>query len=171
MMKMFSSKKSSAKNVLILGEEGCGKKSFVLYYKDYVFVPEAMMPPITNLLINDKCSDSEEHIPINFILDSAFDGMGSVSSQKKVKSDLVLILVDLSSELFNKTVKFYESFAGIHFPGVATLIVGTKADSRLAINRRDNLIATSAKTGEGFDEFKEEFQKSFESFPALHRVC
>ncbi|HAT8266803.1 TPA: hypothetical protein JBA93_13555 [Legionella pneumophila subsp. pneumophila] len=155
-------KKNSEKNILVLGEAGCGKKSFVLYYKDGLDITgSASLPEFNKLIYNKKLDRSEERISLVFTLNGASDEM-IPSISKSPRFDLILILIDLSSETAKADLQFYRKYAKIHFPEVKTLLVGTKQDKQLEENVFDKLINSSAKTGKGFDQFEEQLMMGLE---------
>jgi GTPase SAR1 family protein len=138
------------KNILLLGQSGCGKRSFVLRYKDGTFLSERL-PEMQNIIYAKKMGVEQKIL--DFLFDLSNHGMTSVFKEKKI--DLILILTNLSSEHAQHDLKSYTKFAATHFPGVDTLHIGTKSDIQLAENKFDGVIVCSAKTGQGFEEFDE----------------
>ena len=155
--KLFN--KSKEKNILVLGGEGCGKRSFVLHYKDGSIPAEEAIPEFRSLTCNKRLNDGRDQIPLVFTLDRTSDAM-IPSMSKAIKYDLILILSDLSSKSAKQDFDFYSDYAKIHFPNVKTISVGTKEDQKLESNVFDGLITTSVKTNQGFDKFEEHLMDS-----------
>ncbi|KTC97533.1 hypothetical protein [Legionella erythra] len=152
--------KSATKKVLVLGDKASGKRTFLLYYKDNLWVQDT--GPFSTL----KLTDQDENIAIAFDLNQVMDGKTMPSPREKVKYDLILILGDLSSEHFKETCNGGRDCAERFFPQVSRMIVGTKADEKLPGNNSDNMaIETSAKTGEGFNNFKRVFLHKLKMTP------
>ena len=152
----------SAKNILVLGETGCGKRSFLLHYKDGDVPMETELPVFNSLTYNKKLNKGGESIPLVFSLNSASDEM-TPSISKVVKYDLIVILTDLSSKNASKALEFYNNYAKIHFPDVKTILVGTKQDQMLESNTTTGLTVTSVKTHCGFEQFDEQLLESLNS--------
>ncbi|CEG56623.1 GTPase domain-containing protein [Legionella fallonii] len=150
---------NSAKNILVLGETGCGKRSFILHYKDGIIPNGTELPEFHSLTYKKKLNKEGEQISLIFTLNRTGERM-IPSMSKEVKYDLILILSDLSSENAKKDLDFYKDYAKIHFPDVKTIPIGTKQDQKLESNVFDGLINTSAKTNSGFDAFEEQLLES-----------
>lgn len=148
------------KNILLLGDAGSGKKSFVLSYKDGVSSSlERYLPEIGVITYKKKLANADGHIHLSFILDRASDALIPSADQKTHKPDLILILADLSSEHVQDRLEFYAEFSERHFQGIKTLMVGTKSDKQLHAVPIPDLIITSAKTGDGLDEFDKRLEQ------------
>ena len=160
--KLFK-KNSSEKNILVLGETGCGKRSFLLCYKDGAALdPDKApaLPEFHTLTYNKKLDKSREQVPLVFTLNRTRADEMIPSMSKEVKYDLILILTDLSSEQAKSDLDYYSNYAKIHFPGVQTILVGTKQDQKLESNEFNGLISTSVKTKHGFEKFEEQLLQS-----------
>lgn len=158
-MKFF--KGLAQKNILLLGNKGCGKRSFVLQYKDGVDPTANADLPEFKVLTYKKYLNDSQAVNLNFTFDRASDEL-IPSSSSKTKFDLILILIDLSSVQANDDIKVYLQEAKTHFPGIDTLMIGTKSDQQLEINVFDGVISTSAKTGAGFEEFDSHLMAAFD---------
>lgn len=153
-------KKSNAeKNILVVGPKGCGKRSFILQYKDGVAASDEPLPALSTITYNKKLGNTDHFVALNFIMDRASDELIVSASANQTKFDLILILTDLSSEHAIDNLELYAQFARTHYHGVNTLTIGTKSDKQLPTNLIESLITTSAKTGEGFKQFEEQFQE------------
>ncbi|CDZ76976.1 Ras family protein [Legionella massiliensis] len=144
--------KDDVKNVVVLGGEKSGKKSFLLSYKDGQF-PDQILPEISNLSYKQTFDGHEHPVIINFKIHGAGDaGLIPSMGHKKQRVDAVLILVDLSSQNAEKDLAYFIKYADTHFKNAKTMLVGTKADLREEII--PDLVETSAKTRQGFEEFQ-----------------
>lgn len=152
--KLFK-KNNSEKNILVLGEAGCGKRSFVLHYKDGEVPIGIDLPEFRSLTYNKRLNSGDEQVALIFNLNRASEGM-IPSMSKAIKYDLILILTDLSSKNAQEDLDFYNNYAQIHYPDVKTISIGTKQDQKLESNIFEGLINTSAKTHHGFEEFEEQ---------------
>lgn len=154
-MRFLGSKKSMdrdmEKNILILGLDGCGKRSLVLRYKDGEVASDHDSDSFKTINYLRQFPDTSEKILLNFVLNRSSDAMIPSIAHKKVNYDLVLIVTDVSSPTSAEDLSFYSQYAATHFPGVTTLAVGSKSDLASPEAHFDNLILTSAKTGNGFD--------------------
>jgi len=156
--KLFK-KNNSEKNILVLGEAGCGKRSFVLHYKDGEVPVGTELPEFHTLTYIKRLNRADEKVALIFNLNRANDGM-IPSMSKALKYDLILILTDLSSKNARDDLEFYNNFVQIHYPDVKIISIGTKQDQKLESNIFAGLINTSTKTHHGFDEFEEQLQRN-----------
>lgn len=158
---MFSrlfKKNQLERNILILGELGCGKRSFVLHYKDGQIASQDQNLPEINNLIYKKRIDNK-YVSLIFTLNQTNEEL--IPSLKKPASyDLIISLIDLSSDKAKEDMINQTKIIEDHFPGIKTIYVGTKQDKPANSDLPDNIIACSAKTGSGFDEFEEIFLKN-----------
>lgn len=147
----ISREKNMEKNILILGLEGCGKRSLVLHYKDGDTASDHDSDSFKTISYLKQFPNTNERILLNFVLNRSSDEMIPSISHKKIKYDLVLIVTDVSSPTSADDLSFYSQYADTHFPGVATLAIGSKSDLADPEANFDHLLLTSAKTGDGFD--------------------
>ncbi|KTD48971.1 hypothetical protein Lrub_1322 [Legionella rubrilucens] len=157
--------KSPTRRVLVLGDKDCGKRTFLLYYKDNLWVQDA--EPFLTL----KLRDQDENMAIVFDLNEDMNETAMASHQGKEKYDLILILGDLSSRHFNQACNTGRDYAERFFPQVSRMIIGTKADEKLPGNNSDSMaIEISAKTGEGFNNFKRVFLYKLKMAPDVSQA-
>ncbi|ARB93742.1 Rab family GTPase [Legionella longbeachae] len=153
---MFShlfKKNQLERNILILGEPGCGKRSFLLHYKDGQIASQDLHLPEINNLIYKKKLDNKQ-VSLVFTLNETNEEL-IPSMKKSVSYDLIISLIDLSSDKAKEKIIHQANIIEDHFPGVKTIYVGTKQDKLVDSDLPDNMIACSAKTGSGFDQFEE----------------
>ncbi|QRN04143.1 hypothetical protein GH742_09800 [Legionella sp. MW5194] len=161
----FFVEKSPARRVLVLGEEACGKRAFLLYYKDNLWVQD------TGRFSTLTLTDQDENIAIVFDLHQDMDETAMGHPRGKEKYDLILIVGDLSSPHFNQACNTGRAYAERFFPQVSRMIVGTKADEKLPGNNSDSMaLETSAKTGEGFNNFKRVFLYKLKMAPDVSQA-
>lgn len=158
----FFQESRTEKNILLLGAQGSGKKSFVLYFRD-------------ERVVSDQAPVSFKEMPcpqgnglfFNFLLSK---GKPPVLFNK-IKYDLILCLVDLSSINYKKEALIWTQHLQLHFKNTQYLIIGTKSDQRPEKRDLDyEMLATSAKTGEGFEEFSRQLQALLAP-PQNERIC
>lgn len=159
----FLKSNSLEKNILVLGQTGCGKRSFLLCYKDGESLnpDKAYLLPECHTMIYHKGLDkTTEQVQMVFTIHRTHDDKMIPSITQTIRYDLILILTDLSSEKAKSDLDYYRGYVEIHFPGVKTIFVGTKQDQQLESNALHELIATSVKTKHGFEKFEEELLQS-----------
>lgn len=147
------------KNILLLGDAGCGKRSLLLAYKDGLTLDQTKaepLPELTTLTYKKQLENTHETAPLVFTLSRTPSNEMIPSMSTKRQYDLILILIDLSSEQAQRKLEYYSNYANTHFPKVKTLLIGTKQDQQLESNALDGLISTSVKTQQGFDQFEKE---------------
>ncbi|BBB14763.1 uncharacterized protein RVIR1_02290 [Candidatus Rickettsiella viridis] len=154
MFKIFHSKDKYKINVLVLGNDGCGKRSFVCMYKDKLFSHRLTFPAKA---FSVKEAIDGEIFQINFTLERSPDTYNLSAKNKPSQFDLILIMADLSSINFNNDLDYWQRFSDIHFPSIKKISLGTKSDVKLVQNDASNVISTSAKTRNGFEHFKSKF--------------
>lgn len=149
----FFSDNSPTRNVLVLGDEASGKRSFLLYYKDNLWAQK------TGVFSTLSVIDQDEGMTIVFDLnDPVDDKIIPTLRSSRSRYDLILIIGNLASTDFNRDCKAGLEYADRAFPGVNRMIIGTKADEKLPGNNSDNTaFETSAKTGQGFNNFRRVF--------------
>jgi hypothetical protein len=142
------------KNILVLGNKGCGKRSFVLFYKDKV-TPHQELPEMNSLV----CRKTLNNTPISllFVFKQTNDRL-IPSKVTNTHYDLILILTDLSSPDAQGDLNYYKELASIHYPEIDTLLVGTKQDQQLENNQLEGLVCTSIKSTHSLDEFEQQLQ-------------
>lgn len=167
-MKLFNnSSKNTEKNILILGDDGCGKRSLVLRYKDGEVASDHGLNALKTISYSKQFSNLEGKTQLNFVLDRSSEDMIPSISHKSIKYDLILIVTDVSSSQCADDLKYYSQYAQTHFPQVNTLSIGSKSDLKAPKVTFDNLILTSAKTGDGFTTLEERLKDNL--FPSENK--
>lgn len=162
-MRLFGKREvTNKKNVLIIGPKGCGKKSFIQYYKEGLFTVDTLSMYSNTITCKEKIPGLDGYTSIDFVLDRSSDAL-MPSLDKEKTYDLILILLDLSSKNFLTDYKLYEDYAKNNFKDVKKLIVGTKADGQSLENNHENLLITSAKEEYGFEEFRNKFHEAIKT--------
>lgn len=149
-------------NILILGDEGIGKRSFVLFFKEQTIASGVALPEMKEIALKKKIAKGGLAIPLNFTLDRSSDALIPSAFPKATKIDLILIATDLSSPDALDRLTHYTKLAQMNYPNIPTLNLGTKSDKKHpGLELDQKLIPTSAKTGEGFDIFTEQLEPFF----------
>jgi hypothetical protein len=164
MFSILKKKPVSQKNVLLLGNDGCGKRSFILHFKDKAYASERPLPPMETICYDQEVQDNR-CMSLNFVLDRSRNEFDHFLSFKKEKYHSILILLDLSTETVISDYKKYLLFASKHFKGTPVLVIGTKADRKIQDYAIQGMISTSAKHGKGFEEFSSEFMQIISDAP------
>lgn len=151
------------KNILVLGMANSGKKSLILRYKDGVFVKNDILSRDKEIGIIRSFAETSLHL--NFIVDNASDGFAPSIEPSAKTYDLVLIIVDASSDTLQEQLDSCEETHAIHFTGVPLLVVLTKMDKKNNIEPQNDkeITYTSALDGSGIDEFHKKLEKVLSS--------
>ena len=153
-------KQEIVKNVLVLGNSGSGKRSFIYRYKDDNYSERHRSLPINSIDMLQKWQDPDEEVQLHFVVDRSPEPQHGFRKIKPVQFDLILILIDLSSREWKYDTDWYSRHAQIHYHGIIQFLIGTKADIKLPTNEDVCFLQTSSKTGEGFDIFREQFKSA-----------
>ena len=158
MFSWFRWGRKDCKNILVLGNSGSGKKSFIYRYKDDSYSDTHFSFPKKSIDVLQHWENPDEKVQLHFVVDRSPDPQHSYRKTKKLQCDLILILIDLSSSEWRSDIDWYSQHAQIHYPGTKQFVIGTRADMKLPSNDDFGFLETSAKTGEGFEVFREQIK-------------
>lgn len=163
-MKLF--KHELKKNILILGDSACGKRSFLYCYKEEKSCTNMNFNIEKEMVYRKKLADgTNNYVTLNFILDTGSDRLIPSMPSQKNSFDLILVLADLSLDHCHQRIDHYTRLANLQYSDVPTLTIGTKSDLQNRDIDDNDLLITSAKNYDGFDNFDHIFMSRIQLEP------